>query len=650
MLDDDVSGLPTHPPPPGDGAKDASKDGNIMIKNAEMDNNNFIEVIAEGENGIQQTKFKCKECGHEASRVADIRRHITSKHIKPQPTTATKRGRQNEEQTEEENDKKKPKEDDGSLELSESVIEDFGSSFTSTQIAGAACLDPEDILKELEQYQADKETDETDPNETPTEEVIAEEDYANKSVADVTMVEPEIEPEKLKRKIFELENQLSVGYQSYQEVEQAYQNVTNENEMMKANLRQKEDTILVQLGTINSLEADKKNLEETNDKFKKGLAIANVMKKELDDLRAMKQQTSNNKELKDAKKKIEELQMKVSQLTVSKANAEAETNRTLKLYDHMQEALNRATGQKQNPNLQKQNQQNQNIVNQNNQNQMMMNHNQQNPSLQIQNQNQNQTRLTKCRDFDRGFCSYADSCKFHHPTKQCDDDKKGRCTRNQCPDLHRSVLEVREQSKEKDCPYWLSGECKFDEKVCKKGNHIPDKFNTKTKGLEEKLMKNVMETLMKQQQQQQHLQQLPQQNIWNPNLKQQASSQLLHPATSGGQQQPLVFQQQQQQLGMFQQTAAPANLTLQQSNPTEQESRQMLNFLQMTRSNQIQPQNLQQSGFGQPQNIQQLGFGQPQNMQQPGPGQPQNVQQSAFGQLPPFQDPRSGFGAMGGQQ
>ena len=59
------------------------------------------------------------------------------------------------------------------------------------------------------------------------------------------------------------------------------------------------------------------------------------MKKELVNLRSLKNQTTKSKDGKEAKKKIKELEVKVQQSTVSKANAEAETTRTLKLCDHM---------------------------------------------------------------------------------------------------------------------------------------------------------------------------------------------------------------------------------------------------------------------------------------------------------------------------
>ena len=66
------------------------------------------------------------------------------------------------------------------------------------------------------------------------------------------------------------------------------------------------------------------------------------MKKELVNLRSLKNQTTKSKDGKEAKKKIKELEVKVQQSTVSKANAEAETT----ISGQTAEQTDRRTGRK----------------------------------------------------------------------------------------------------------------------------------------------------------------------------------------------------------------------------------------------------------------------------------------------------------------
>ena len=232
---------PDPPPltPSMEETKETTKNPIIMTKTTEKDNNNFTEVKVEGRDGVDSsTKFKCNDCGHEATRVADIRRHITSKHIKLQPPIKTPlqtKRKQTEDDDDEGNDKKKSK--DESTDLSESVIDAFDCDFTSTQFSG---IDEQDLLA-FENYGNQPESKE---EENESQATTTEDNPTDKTVIDTTNVEAESEKESLKRRITELENQLDRGYQSYQELDQAYRNVTNENEIMKTNLRQKDEALL----------------------------------------------------------------------------------------------------------------------------------------------------------------------------------------------------------------------------------------------------------------------------------------------------------------------------------------------------------------------------------------------------------------------
>ena len=98
---------------------DQAKEG----KNNEKDHNNFTEMKLDAEEGKEPaSKFKCNECGHEVGRLADIRRHITTKHIKPQTPGNNKRGRPSEASPEKENEKKKTKENEEGTALSDITL------------------------------------------------------------------------------------------------------------------------------------------------------------------------------------------------------------------------------------------------------------------------------------------------------------------------------------------------------------------------------------------------------------------------------------------------------------------------------------------------------------------------------------------------
>ena len=56
----------------------------------------------------------------------------------------------------------------------------------------------------------------------------------------------------------------------------------------------------------------------------------------------------------------------------------------------------------------------------------------------------NQHLNKKCRYYNRGFCKFGRSCKFHHPTVVCDEYlQDGVCTQRRCPKRHP-----------RHCRYW----------------------------------------------------------------------------------------------------------------------------------------------------------------------------------------------------
>ena len=91
----------------------------------------------------------------------------------------------------------------------------------------------------------------------------------------------------------------------------------------------------------------------------------------------------------------------------------------------------------------------------------------------------------KCIEFQRGFCSWKERCKYQHPEKVCQEySSVGSCSRVRCRDLHRG--------EEGDCIHWMRGDCSRQSSPggkCSRGNHNQAKFNIRPKSMsqEEKI-------------------------------------------------------------------------------------------------------------------------------------------------------------------
>ena len=117
-------------------AKAAEAEEAKTAEEAKVDNNDFTVVEEEG-----QEKFKCNNCDLKLDKVISIKRNITSKHVVKTPG----RKRKSMESAKVETNTKEAKIDD---DLSDSLMEDLGSEYTSTQ------ADIDNMDKLLDEYES----------------------------------------------------------------------------------------------------------------------------------------------------------------------------------------------------------------------------------------------------------------------------------------------------------------------------------------------------------------------------------------------------------------------------------------------------------------------------------------------------------------
>ena len=239
------------------------------------DNTDFVLTEEEGEG-----KLSCNQCEYKTEKVVTMKRHITAKHGTTKVSNQKKRKSMESKKVE-----SKTKEVKLDETLSESVMDNFGEEFTSTQIV----LEQEEkLMAELEGVMKES-TESLDLDEEENEESKVEE------------LEEKLEDEKRK------------------------------NAML--------------LGKVNGLEEIKEKQKRNMERMTK---IGTDLKAELEKVRASKGAPENaklKKELKEAKTLTSELQKKVEKLTLEKAKAEAEVTRLLKHNDHLEEALGRTRRQ-----------------------------------------------------------------------------------------------------------------------------------------------------------------------------------------------------------------------------------------------------------------------------------------------------------------
>ena len=130
--------------------------------------------------------------------------------------------------------------------------------------------------------------------------------------------------------------------------------------------------------------------------------------------------TKRKKELKKVNEKKEELLKEVESLKVAKSQTEADKNKMAKMYELLEEALDNKKKDDAEPSKS-------NI---------------------------------KCREFEKGSCSYKERCRFVHPTTNYKQHKKtGQCGKKFCLDLH-NIKGNKNNISQQDCRFWLEGDCR----------------------------------------------------------------------------------------------------------------------------------------------------------------------------------------------
>ena len=329
------------------------------------------------------------------------------------------------------------------------------------------------------------------------------------------------------------------------------------------------------------------------------------------------------KELKIEKDKVTELQTKVEILTTEKAKAEAEVARITTQYKFLEEAMEK-TKESNTPNKVD----------------------------------------SKCRDFEKGFCSWKERCRFQHPKELCQEHANtGSCSKVRCRELHKE--------KQGDCVFWMRGDCRHPGGSCRRGNHDQAKYNTRPKQMsqDEKIAEAVQKAV-KNLQFTSHpagsyhagsqpsigvQQQTQQMMIQQPGFKQHTQQQAGQPvAGQQMQQQPAYGQQQflqqpssgqncQNYQPAFRQQVQHQTVGFQGSQPQQSAGGQPVSQQEQNNGQVIEEQSAngqqglqQQPANGQPGSLQKPTNGLLEFQQQPANGQPGCLQQPANGQ-PGFQ-------------
>ena len=182
----------------------------------------------------------------------------------------------------------------------------------------------------------------------------------------------------------------------------------------------KSNNVILQ-GQVNSLEEDKTKLRG---QLNRTLKLVNNHVKSGENKDSKIKVAKLKKELKKANERKEDLLKEVELLKVSKAQTEADKNKMTKMYELLEEALDNKKKDDAEPSK---------------------------PNI-------------KCREYEKGSCSYKERCRFVHQTTNCEEHKKtGQCGKKYCLELHNSKGNNSNQSNnsQQDCRFWLEGNCRF---------------------------------------------------------------------------------------------------------------------------------------------------------------------------------------------
>ena len=130
-----------------------NQEGSVLdgMKEDEMDNMNFEKITdVDGKD-----KFKCKVCENEANTEGGMKRHITTKHLKPKETKDTKKRERGDDETENIEDKKakveEAEDDPDDMGLVERILAGnaYGSSQSNPELGDKTLADLDNTMTEV---------------------------------------------------------------------------------------------------------------------------------------------------------------------------------------------------------------------------------------------------------------------------------------------------------------------------------------------------------------------------------------------------------------------------------------------------------------------------------------------------------------------
>ena len=249
------------------------------------------------------------------------------------------------------------------------------------------------------------------------------------------------------------------------ELEAGIENLETAATVMKDDMEEKEkiwkDKEIMAMGTINSLEVEKEEIQAKLDKYRRSVP---GMVLELNNLREELAEPKNEKgtakgEVNKLKKALKDMSEKLEEVTKEKTKFESEARRMHGVCDNQEELLKHYRGAKgaaatetspaapsiaaPTPST---------------------------PAAEGSSDKEKKEKKTKCFRFEKGLCS-KEQCRMFHPTIVCKEfSERGICGKRDCMELHTGTHKG-------DCWFWKQGSCKYDEKECGKGLHRTEMFD-----------------------------------------------------------------------------------------------------------------------------------------------------------------------------
>ena len=473
-------------------------------------------IASKDENGVEE--FKCKVCDAIFDQQKKMKQHITMKHrtknvLTPKRTPKTKEKKRklsNDDDgpkvVEDEHEFKKPRTLEISA-LSESFFHEWDPTKTSTQ---------EDAnMSEILGMYGDGENEEGRKNATGQGNLINLDESLEESLGECDNNQ---KIEDLKVELRATRGRVSILQEENEQKVKDIIELQEGMEKLKKDFEVKEDLCNITIAKNHSLEIDNieknriiekytnimkkmhvevKQLKEEKGQGQHSADVEDLKKKLKKSNESLKSKTKEldevNKENKALEKNVAEFRSKLSDEINGRAKVESDYIRATKVSKHLEEICRKKGlwddgNEKENDN-----------------------------GVDREEERRRKRTLSpgsvneKCRQFEEyGKCRFGKECFRIHPEKMCRFfSRMGECQQgNACPDIHRK----EDTKSEKDCTFWLRGQCRFSKEECfnrhdpsKKGMARNSRYeensgegNPKTSHLEDNLEKRLDERLKTQ--------------------------------------------------------------------------------------------------------------------------------------------------------